>query len=800
MQQQRAAYRFSERRINILSRQNRSDAELSEKPVKKHQGKRKKKKKSNPIKKTFAVIGTTLLALLLIVLITGSILAAALTVYVVRFVENTTIDINLDNLDESYTTFVYGYDKNGGVIELEKLSRNADRIPVELDAIPQYVRDAFVYTEDARFYEHSGVDWKRTFGAFANEFLNMWSSRQGGSTITQQLIKNVTGDNDPNWDRKMREIIRAGQLEQYCTKDKILEAYLNYIGFGGKTAGIEAASLKYFGKHVGELTVAQGACLASIPQNPNGINPWANPEGCLKRQKVVLSNMLEYGAISEDEYEAACNEDVGFLKRGETVSGEYSTNENGIQSWFTDMVIDDVTREFMDVYGIEYDEASDKLYNGGYKIYSTVDIEMQMEVEKKYRDYTTFSDTVLNDPPQSAFIAMDYKGNILAVVGAIGEKPGANIWNNATMSKRQPGSCLKPLTVYSYGIEHNLINWSTMIENSPIEIEDETDSRKTRQWPRNYSTSEAENGWDYRDYFMFQALERSLNTIPAKLVELEGIENLFSFVQNKYQISTLVANDAHLSPMAVGALTEGVYLKELVAAYQPFGNLGKYYQPTSYYRVEGPDGELVLDHSYTAIQSISPDTAYIMNKMMQKVVNGQHGTGALAKLDHVPVAAKTGTTQNWADLLFVACTPDYVSGVWYGYDDGYRSVEVGTYYPSAKVWKNVFGDIADRGEKLDFPECEDVEECYFCADTGLISNGYCETGGIGYYKKNHIPATCTVCKETPDYTEYDEDENSEDDEETEEYPEYISPEEIGAEPEQQDEEQQDEEGPEDINT
>ncbi|MBQ5417500.1 MAG: transglycosylase domain-containing protein, partial [Oscillospiraceae bacterium] len=411
---------------------------------------RRKKKKVNPVKRVFAVIGTTLLSLVLIMLITGSILAAALTVYVMKFVENTSVDINLEGLDESYSTFIYGYDDNGNAVEIEKLSRNADRIPIELDVVPQHVRDAFVYTEDARFYEHNGVDWKRTMGAFINEFLHMWR-KQGGSTITQQLVKNITRDDAQNWDRKMREIIRASQLERYCTKDAILEAYLNYIGFGGNTYGIEAASVKYFGKRVSELTIAQGACLAGIPKSPNSINPWANPEACLERQKVVLSNMLEYGAISENQYEAACEEDVGFLKAGEKVQGDYSANSYGMQSWFSDMVIDDVVHDFMDMYGISYEEASDKLYNGGYKIYSTVDPEMQLEIEKKYQDYRTFSSSVRSNPPQSAFMVMDYKGNILAVAGGVGEKEGDNIWNRATMSKRQPGSCLKPISVYSYG-------------------------------------------------------------------------------------------------------------------------------------------------------------------------------------------------------------------------------------------------------------------------------------------------------------------------------------------------------------
>ena len=712
---------------------------------------RRKKKKVNPVKRVFAVIGTTLLSLVLIMLITGSILAAALTVYVMKFVENTSVDINLEGLDESYSTFIYGYDDNGNAVEIEKLSRNADRIPIELDVVPQHVRDAFVYTEDARFYEHNGVDWKRTMGAFINEFLHMWR-KQGGSTITQQLVKNITRDDAPNWDRKMREIIRASQLERYCTKDAILEAYLNYIGFGGNTYGIEAASVKYFGKRVSELTIAQGACLAGIPKSPNSINPWANPEACLERQKVVLSNMLEYGAISENQYEAACEEDVGFLKAGEKVQGDYSANSYGMQSWFSDMVIDDVVHDFMDMYGISYEEASDKLYNGGYKIYSTVDPEMQLEIEKKYQDYRTFSSSVRSNPPQSAFMVMDYKGNILAVAGGVGEKEGDNIWNRATMSKRQPGSCLKPISVYSYGIEHDLINYSTVFENSPIEIEDEEDSTKKRLWPRNYSEDDEDMGWDHENYYTFQALERSLNTVPAQLAEREGPDNLVSFVQNKFQISTLNALDAHLSPMAVGALTDGVYLRELVASYIPFGNLGKYYEPTSYYRVEGPNGELILEHNYTPIQSISESTAYIVNKMMQQVVDGEYGTGAEAKLLSKPVAGKTGTTQNWTDLLFLACTPDYVSGVWYGYDNNLE-VELGTYYTSAHVWKNVFGDIAENGKTSDFPECNDVVECYFCKETGLLATDDCEIGGVGYYKKSALPDTCTAC--APDFVPAD---------------------------------------------
>lgn len=700
--------------------------------------KKKRKKKSNPVKKTFAVIGTTLLSLVLIALIVGSILAAALTVYVLQFVQNTKIDINLDNLDEESSSFIYAYDDNGGLVEMKRLSRDKDRIPVSLDEIPQYVQDAFVYTEDASFYEHSGVDWKRTFFAFANELTHQLLGRkQGGSTITQQLIKNVSGDDAPNWDRKMREIIRAGQMEQYCTKSKILEAYLNYVGFGGRTYGIEAASLKYFGKSAKELTVAEGACLAGIPQSPNYNNPWKDEERCLERQKLVLHNMLNYGAISENEYNEAINTEVKFRSQGD-VDNSYTANSNGIQNWFVDTVIEDVIHDFMDLYGIERDEAGDRLYNGGYKVYTTCDAEMQLEIEKKYQDYTTFSSEVLNEPPFSAFIVMDYEGNILAITGNVGEKAVDNGWNYAT-TNIHPGSCIKPLSVYGYALEHNLINYSSIFIDSPIEIEDENDPMSTRKWPNN------NNGiWSEQNVFVYQALERSLNTVPAQLAQLIGPGELVTFLQNKFQISTLNVNDANLAPMAVGALTEGLTLRELVASYQVFGNLGKYYEPTTYYYVEGPNGERVLDHAYTPIQSIGEDTAYIMNKMMQVVVDGANGTGRAAKLNNMPLAGKTGTTQNYADILFVGCTPNYVSGVWYGYGNT-RSTE-NTYYSSAQVWKNVFGDIAEEGILTEFPKCDDVVEYYYCSETGLAANGNCKIGGVGYYKSSNPPATCSQCK------------------------------------------------------
>ncbi len=702
--------------------------------------KKKRKKKAGPVRKTLTVIGTVILSLIMIAVVSVSIIAAALTVYVMQFREDTPIDIDLDSLDLAYTTFIYGYDKDGNEVELANISRAADRIPVSIENIPRHVRDAFVYIEDERFYEHAGVDWKRTFSAFVNEILNqaLYNNRQGGSTITQQLVKNVTGDDDGSWDRKMREIFRAFDLERYREKEDILEAYLNCIGFGGSTSGIQAASLKYFGKDVSELTLAEGACLAAIPKSPEVLNPFADPEANRERQLLVLSAMLKNAAISQSQYDEAVNQELIFRDPSK------DPKNNEMQNWYIDMVIRDVTLDLMDLYGIEQQEASDMLYNGGYTIYTPIDIEMQEQIEAKYRDYSTFSDQVLNDPPESAFIVLDYSGNVLAVAGAIGEKSGDNVWNHATMSPRQPGSSFKPLAGYGYAIEKDLITWSTIMPDLPIEIPDENNPGQMRKWPTNYSSTGRNNVWSGGSFYTFQALQRSLNTVSARLVQMAEPENVFEFVQNRFQFSTLTAADADLSPMSVGALTDGVTLRELTAAYQVFGNSGKYFAPTSYIYVIDPAGETVLQHKYTPIQSISEESAYVMNKLMQQVIEGPNGTGRAAKLNNVPLVGKTGTSQEWKDNLFVGCTPDYVSGVWYGYKD-HRPVKSGTYYSTAKLWKNIFGDIADAGTKTEFPDCETVKEMYYCSNTGLIASGSCPTGNTGYYKSSNIPSVCTKC-------------------------------------------------------
>lgn len=715
---------------------------------------RKRRKKSNPILKTLAVIGTTFLSLFLIVVITLCIVATALTVYVIKFMENSeSVDIDLYNLDVMTTSFIYAEDpETGEQVEIHRMSQDANRILVSLDDIPQHVRDAFISTEDERFYEHEGVDFKRTFLAFANYFLHFWDENQGGSTITQQLVKNITGDDKQDPARKMREIFRAMNLEREYPKDVILEAYLNYIGFGGNTYGIQAAANKYFDKDVSELTVAEAACLAAIPKSTVQYNPLVHPENNEKRRNnVVLPTMLENGFISSEQYEEAINEQIIYAGQHlDEETGEIVEEDAVIQDWFVDMVIFDVARDFQKKYGIDtQEEAIAKISNGGYRIYATVDIDIQKEMEAKYLDNSTFAKETLSNPPQSAAIIMDYSGCIKGVVGGIGRKPNPMCYNRATMAKRSIGSTVKPISSYGYALYSDYINWSTVFFDEPIEVVKDWNTMEKMKWPKNYS-----NVWTGQRFFTYDALQRSLNTIPAQLVDQLTPKAVFDFMQNNMQITSLVAADADYSAMTVGGLTDGITLLELASAYQAFGNSGKIYKPISYYKVLDSNGNVVLDNTDNSfIQAIDADTAYVMNKLLQTVVYGPSGTGRAAKIDNVVIAAKTGTSQEWVDLAFVGVTPGYVSAVWYGYDEAYKYDEQtgkyvpnsckDLYYSSAVVWKNIFGNImTEKDSGTDFAENPNVLKLDYCTVTGLLAGPNCTAKAEGYYKPTNIPSFC----------------------------------------------------------
>lgn len=727
-----------------------------------------KPKRFPMLRKAFSILCTTLASLFLICVITGTIVVTGMTVYVMGFRDEVS-DVTIEELEMKNNTYVYANDADGELVCLYKVNNNTERIPVTIDQIPQHVKDAFVSAEDERFYTHDGVDYKRTFYAFVNMFIHIYDTDVGGSTITQQLVKNITGDDVQSPARKIREIFRAMELEQNYSKDEILENYLNYIGFGGATNGIQLASQKYFGKDVSELDIAEAASLAAIPKSPNNLNPFAGYEDETtgefintgkadnkERQGYVLLQMYENGSITYDEYQEALNEELIF-----TDSEEYEElhpeEENeylsaAATSWVVDTAIYEFASYLEETYNLSSREAIARINAGGYQIATTVDLDMQAYVEEKYKDldnlvgdeevglyldedgdgnYTT--EEILY--PESSFIAMDYEGNIKAIVGSVGEKTESLCWNYATMEPRQPGSTIKPLTTYGLALENDTIHWGSAFVDEPLMEVDGED------WPSNYS-----NTYSNKTVFAYDALAKSLNTVPAKICNDLGTQAVFDFARNMMglkldDISSDNQSDNDIAPLTVGALTYGVTLENLVSSYIPYGNGGTHYEPHIIKWVKQGEDTLIYEEDGSPRKAVSSETAYVMNKLLQNVV--ENGTGDKAKLENKHVAGKTGTTENWYDLTFVGLTEDFVSGVWMGYTE---RQSLPSTLEADQIWYNIIGEYADSLDTgATYPENDDVIEGYVCAKSGKIAGSRCTSKlGIGYWKSTNAPE-CDVC-------------------------------------------------------
>lgn len=726
-------------------------------------GKGKNKKPKSPVRKVLTVLGTTLLSVFLVVVITGTIVVTALTIYVLEFMDEST-DVTIKELESSANTIVYAQDKDEKLIQLYIVNNGVQRIPVDIEQIPQHVRDAFVAIEDERFYSHEGVDYKRTFAAFANMFMHIYDTQQGGSTITQQLIKNLTGDDDPSPERKIREIFRAMQFEKKYSKDEILESYLNYIGFGGPRNGIQVAAHDYFGKDVSELSIAEAACLAAIPKSPETLNPfagyedddgnWVNTgkENNRERQVNVLDHMYSNGVISYDQYKEALDEKLIFTDSKEYKEAHPETEEEKklksqkATSWVVDTALREYSAVLMDEYGIDENAAINRINNGGYQIYTTVDMDMQNYVEEKYLDLNNLMDADSNCAwvdedddgeseqifPQSAFIAMNYNGEILSVVGGVGEKKDSLVFNRATMAKRQPGSCIKPITTYGLALYCDHIHWGSVFKDAPIKINDEDGER---EWPPNYNYV-----WERSNIHVFEALRLSKNTVPAQLCKQLTPQSVFDFATQNLNVDLVDitedgASDIAYAPLSIGALTYGISPENLVNAYLPYGNGGTYCSSHIVKRVEKGDGTVVYENDGNPHEAVDPETAYVMNHLLQEVV--KNGTGTAAQLSNKTVAGKTGTSEDWNDLCFVGLTEDFVSGVWIGYD---KKQELNHGLSSAGVWYNIIGEYANDIESDNsYPACDSVIEAPMCTLSGQIATGSCSGGTTGYWKSTNAP-------------------------------------------------------------
>lgn len=687
---------------------------------------------SNPkTKKSFKVIGRSILSIFLVFTLTICIVAAFLTIYVLKSFNDDNYSLSIDKESLNYTSIVYALDKNGEYKEAERVWAGENRIWVDFDKIPQDLKDAFVAVEDKRFNDHNGVDWFRTALAFGNMFIKFYKTEFGASTITQQLVRNLTGDNQHRIDRKIREILYAVNLEKNYHKDEILEAYLNVVPLDQNLNGVQAAAKAYFNKDVSELSLAECASLAAITQNPSYYGPFRNEENNKTRRDMILGMMLEQEYISEDEYEEAINAVLTFTKE------EFKAEVNNYQSYYVDQVISDVVNDLVDQKGYSKAYAREVVYYQGIKIYTPMDIEMQERLEEQFVTQAAFPKVNGAVAPQSAMAIVGLDGKVQALVGGLGEKKGDLLFNRATSALRQPGSTMKPISIYGLSIEKGLINWSTIMADKKIVL------------PGNTIISNYYSGY-LGNMPVEYALQRSVNTIPVQLSQTLTPRESFKFLTNKLgmtslvesrKVGTNVLSDINISPMSLGGLTDGVSPLELAAAYQIFANGGYYNKPVTYVRVEDSEGNVLLENKSNPERVISEETAIIMNKMLQRVCTGKYGTGLAAKLN-METAGKTGTTNDKKDIWFVGLTPYNVSAIWYGYDTPKSLTGISVSTP--RLWKNVMTKVMAGKPYKEFITSDKVIEATYCLETGMLSSSGCSKTEIGYYAKNELPEVCTA--------------------------------------------------------
>lgn len=737
---------------------------------------KKKKKKKNKflvfLKKLFSVVVTTLLSLFLVMIITGTIVATALTVYVLDFMEDST-SITLAELESGSDTYFYGksIDEETGeekLVVLQRIQTDVQRIPVSIDKIPQHVRNAFVYTEDERFYVHDGVDYKRTFSAFLNMFLHFYDTDQGGSTITQQLIKNLTGDREKSPQRKIREIFSAMQLEKTYSKDEILEEYLNYISFGGEINGIQLASTRYFGKSVEELTIPEAAVLAAIPQSPEYYGPKVetrDDDGNIVvdgeannriRQRYVLWQLYKNGAITYDEYQEYLDTKILY-----TFSPEYKQlhpevdldemeTEQSAYSWELDGMMWEAANIIKEQFNLEDEWAAiNRINKGGYRFYSTIDPKMQKYVEEKFLDINNIVDEGLvkkwvdldgdgeieEELPHVAFVALRYDGSVMCEVGAVGPKTTSLSTSFATREPRQIGSTMKPISTYGLALENDHIHWGSTYRDEPIM------ELNGLPWPTNY-TIDSSVSISHATHNIYYFLQQSFNTVPAQLCQELTPAEVFKFSTEQMGMK-LDPQDESYSPLTVGALTWGITLENLVNAYLPYGNNGIYNEAHIISRIEDGNRNVIYSNDGNSREAVSAETAWVMNRLLKNVV--ENGTGTGARINNKVLCGKTGTTDNWYDLTFVGLTRDFVSGITIGYKEYNESLKLPTSVHSANIWKNIIGEYADTmfpDTPKDFEPVASCIEAPMCTSTGLIAGENCPKGITGYWKSSNAP-TCS---------------------------------------------------------
>ena len=683
---------------------------------------KKQKREPGMMGRFFRRFGKVLGTILLVGAISFVIFACIFTAYLRNYLMPQ-VSFSLDSFRLNQTSVIYYQDKSTGEYQaLQNLYGEENRIWASYKDIPTNLVYATVAIEDKRFFQHSGVDWLRSMRASANLFLG-GGSTYGASTVTQQLVKNLTNDKEVTVRRKLVEIFRALEMEKQYSKEEIMEWYLNTIYLGEQAYGVRTASYTYFGKDVSQLDLAECASLIAITNNPSIYDPYISENTKAenkKRQVSILYEMWQQGYITENEYQNAKNEELQFQYAD---SASESGDSSDYYSYFVDQVVRDVVNDLASATGYDTEVINRMILGGGYQIYSTIDVDVQNAAEEVYENLDNIPKTDSTyQQLQSGIVIIDNEtGDISAIVGGVGQKEGSLTFSRATQSLLSPGSTIKPLAVYAPALEMGLITPATVYDDTPFTF-------GSTPWPKN--EDETYHGLTN----ILTAMKRSTNTIAVKVLDDVGLDYAYYYAVNDMHLDTLVDEyelngvsytDKSYWSLALGGMVRGVTIRDMAAAYASIENKGTYREARTYTKVLDSDGNVVLDNTQSSNENMSEKTAYYLTYMMEETV--KDGTGQEAQIPGFDTAGKTGTTSDDKDRWFAGYTSYYTGVVWCGYDQPQEIVleDDSIENPASVLFNKVMSKIHEGKTNKSFEKPTSVVDVEVCQDSGSLVNDWC---------------------------------------------------------------------------
>ena len=721
-----------------------SDNTVMYKPIKSKKAREPKKKKKHPRLKRF--IKVVFVMGLIVAVTVGGILAAIVyrCIWGDWALDETTLDIKYENSKM--------YDKDGNIVAT--LRGNENREIISKDEMSEYIPKAFISIEDERFEEHSGVDWKRTLGAFATFITHKGESSFGGSTITQQVVKNVTGEDENSAIegalRKIKEIVRAYQVEDKLSKDQILELYLNLIPLGGggnNIYGVQTASRYYFDKDAKDITVAEAAYIAGITSAPNRYNPFDETtdrsETINKKIKTVLQKMKELEKINEEEYNAGIAEVDGGMpfKKGEIA-------QNNKLSYYLEAARNQILKDLMEENKWTKEEAELNLFGNGYHIYTALDQNVQKEVDAEFvgnakkwyivkkvnRKDAEGKDVKVDEQRQGAMVVIDNEtGNIVAGAGGLGEKTTANGTNRMEIKGHSPGSCMKPIGVVGPCLEEGIITLATSV--------DDVQKSFGKYAPLNWYSPKWSGYMNMREILM-----RSSNVPEVTLLQRLTVPKALSYL-DKMGVNVEAENDVGLS-LALGGLTNGITAVEMAGAYATIENGGVYRTPLYYTKIADSEGNTVFEPKREETRVYSEQNAWLLLDLMKEPIYGAQGTGGSARISGQDVRGKTGTTNNNTSAWFCGITKYYTASVWLGFDAEADALSGGAANSTicANLYRQIMTKVHSGKSKQSWNQPSGITTATVCRTSGKLATEECRQDPEGnkayaeYFRSGTVPS------------------------------------------------------------